>query len=350
MENQINMNSNLPTAGDAPAEETHSTRGQTGELPYTMQAALIRAYGPAHVLQVAEVKCPRPAPHEVLIRVRAAGVNPIDYRIRQGQLRLLLPARFPLILGYDVAGEIAAIGEDVLPGRFSIGDSVMSFLGNRHGGGYAQYATASADDVVRKPEALSMEEAAAIPLAASTGLQALRDIGKLEQGRRVLINGATGGVGHFAVQLAKTFGGHVTGVASASNHEFLRNLGADHVIDYEKTDFTSPNHGSYDLVFDVIANRSWWGCRPVLNAGGIYITTVPTARTLALRCLTWVGKKCRFVLAQPRRNDLETLRQSADRGELRPEVDEVFPLGQVARAHEVIQAHHVRGKLVLQID
>ncbi|HEV3459286.1 MAG TPA: NADP-dependent oxidoreductase, partial [Thermoanaerobaculia bacterium] len=170
----------------------------------TMRAAVLTGYGGVERLELREVHRPEPGPGQLLVRVRAAGVNPIDWKIRQGRLRLLLPARFPLVLGFDVAGEVAAVGPEV--GDFAPGDPVFAMLDSRHGGGYADYAIAGQAAAAPKPEALSWEEAAAVPLAALTALQALRDLGDLQPGEHLAVTGAAGGVGHFAVQLAAALG------------------------------------------------------------------------------------------------------------------------------------------------
>src|SRR6202158_4380120 len=177
----------------------------------TRRAAALTGYGGVERLEVREVSRPEPGPGQLLVRVRAAGVKPIDWKSRQGRLRLLLPARFPLVLGFDVAGEVAAVGPEVAD--FEPGDPVYAMLDSRHGGGYAEYAVTGQGPAAAKPAALSWEEAAAMPVAALTALQALRDLAGLERGQRVAIVGAAGGGGHFAVPLAAAAGAHVTAVA-----------------------------------------------------------------------------------------------------------------------------------------
>jgi len=202
-----------------------------------MRAAVLTGYGGVDRLELREVSRPEPGSGQLLVRVRAAGVNPIDWKIRQGRLRLLLPARFPLVLGFDVAGEVAAIGPEVA--EFEPGDAVYAMLDSRHGGGYAEYAVTGQATAAAKPEDLSWEEAAAVPLAALTALQALRDLADLQDGDRIAITGAAGGVGHFAVQLAAALGARVIGVAGPGHQDFVRRLGAERAVDYTREDFTA---------------------------------------------------------------------------------------------------------------
>ncbi len=314
-------------------------------IPTVMTAAVIRRYGSPVEFGLEQLPVPKPRGNQVLIRIHAASVNPIDYRIRQGQLKYLLPGSFPLTLGYDVAGEVVATGAN-LDSRLSVGDEVMSFLDHRHGGGYAEYVAVNASAVVRKPRNLSMTESAAIPLAGTTALKALRDLGGVKAGNSVLVNGASGGVGHFAVQLAAGFSARVTGVCSQSNLEFVERLGAGRVIDYNVTDFTEGSE-TYDIVFDAVAKSSFSKCRKILKPGGCYITTVPSASTFVNLLTTWFGRRCRVVLARPNLNDLQTLRNVAEEEIMVPTIFASFPLAEVARAHEISEGHHVRGKIVL---
>jgi NADPH:quinone reductase-like Zn-dependent oxidoreductase len=209
---------------------------QTRE-PKSMKAVVLDGYGDADKLTVREIPRPACGDGQVTVQVRAAGVNPIDWRLRKGSLRWMLPARFPLVLGFDVAGEIVEVGAAV--GEWKLGDEVLCFLDSRHGGGYAEYAVAGADVLAPKPTAVSFAEAAGVPLAASTALQALRDVGKVATGRQLLVNGAAGGVGSFAVQLGRILGARVTGTCSESNLEFVRELGAERVMDYARQDFAA---------------------------------------------------------------------------------------------------------------
>jgi NADPH:quinone reductase-like Zn-dependent oxidoreductase len=317
-----------------------------------MKAAVIDGYGGSERLVVREVPRPAAGDGQVLVRVRAAGVNPVDWKMRAGRLRFLRRARFPLVLGFDVAGEVEAIGPEVT--LFEPGDAVYGYLDNPHGGGYAEYAVGGETALAAKPAALSWEEAAALPLAGLSALQALRDKGALAAGERVLVNGAAGGLGHLAVQIAKALGARVAGVASAANLDFVRQLGAERAIDYRAVDFTAED-ATYDIVFDVVANRSLRECEPVLAEDGVYVTTLPgpafavQAVLAAARGLFGEGRRARLVIGRPSGGGLAVLSGLVERGLLRPVVGTVLPLADVRRAHEASETGHGRGKIVLGI-
>jgi NADPH:quinone reductase-like Zn-dependent oxidoreductase len=314
-----------------------------------MRAVILNRYGSANELMLGEIPRPTCGNDQVLVQVHAAGVNPIDWRIRNGLLRMVLPARFPLVLGFDIAGQIVETGPNASVRGWNVGDEVVCFLDNRHGGGYAEYAAAGVDVLARKPAAISYEEAAGVPLAASTALQALRDRAQLQAGQDLLINGASGGVGTFAVQLGKAMGAAVTGVCSGDNLDYVRQLGADRVIDYRREDFTSMQR-VYDVIFDAAAKSSYWQSRRVLKPRGCFVTTVPSASSVFFRVVTALaGRRCRHVLVQPRGEDLRLIVQMIDEGKIRPEVQQAYSLAEASTAHEVSEAGHVRGKLVLSL-
>ncbi len=325
-----------------------------------MCAVVARGYGGPKVLWLEEVARPRPGREEVLVEVRAAGVNPVDWRLRRGEMRLLSGLKHTRILGRDVAGVVAATGEGVE--GFRVGDKVYAMLGGVFGGGYAEYVAVEAGAVAPMPEKLSFEEAAGVPLVALTALRAVRealrevkenaphacDTGALER-RRVLINGASGGVGTFAVQLAKIFGAEVTAVCGARNAGFVREIGAARVIDYDEEDFASGGE-TYDVIFDVVANRSYRVCKWVLKPGGVYVTTEPGLRQYASQVLTMPdNRKARVVLAKPSGDDLSMLGTLLDAGRLRVVLDRVYPLEEAAEAHAHAEAGHGNGKTVLSV-
>jgi len=227
-----------------------------------MRAAVIDGYGGPDRFEIREVEKPSPGPGQLLVRVRAASVNPVDWKLRKGSLRFVRPARFPLILGYDVAGEVEAIGAEV--SHFAPGDPVYASTDNPHGGGYAEYVLVGEAATALKPASLTFEEAAAVPLASLTALQALRDKGEVAEGERLLVNGGAGGVGHFAVQIGKALGARVVAVASGRNQEFLRELGADRGIDYEEEDFATDEE-NYHIVFDTVGNATYRECELILE-------------------------------------------------------------------------------------
>ena len=329
-------------------------------MDHKMRAVVARRHGEPKVLQTEEVERPEVHGKKVLIEVRAAGVNPVDWRIRRGELRplsFLVPHRVP---GRDVAGVVVAVGDEV--GGFEVGDKVFAMLDGVSGGGYAEYAVAGEDAVAPMPENLSFEEAAGVPLAALTAIRAIRDAmrevtenaphgcetGELGR-RRVLINGASGGVGTFAVQLARIFGAEVTAVASARNTGLLEELGADHAIDYEEEDFAR-HEERYDVIFDVVGNRSFGECRRALRPGGVYVTTEPGPRSYLNQVLTLPSdKKARVVLVKPSGRDLSLLKQLFEAGRLRVVLDKVYPLEEAAQAHAHAQSDGARGKIVLKV-
>jgi len=317
-----------------------------------MKAAVIDGYGGSERLVVREVEPPRPGPGQVLLRVRAASVNPIDWKLRSGRMRWVKRLRFPAILGFDVAGEVVEIGPEV--SRFVPGDAAYGAL-DAPGGAYAEYAVVRESSLAAKPPVLSFEEAAALPVAGLTALQTLRDLGELAPGERLLINGAAGGVGHLAVQIGAALGAHVTGVASRRNQEMVLAMGADRAIDYEEIDFTGEDL-VYDVIFDVVGSR-FDDCAAVLAPdGGVYVSTQVGARLFVWTLLTRLGglvgrrRRARIVIARPSGEDLEVINRMVEIGRLRPAVGRVYLLEDVRRAHEASQSGHARGKIVLRIE
>ncbi len=312
-----------------------------------MKAVEYDQYGPTSVLRVREVPQPKPGRGEILVRVHAAALNPKDVLVRAGKLRLLSGGRFPKRVGFDWAGEIAAVGEGVT--GVPAGAAYYGMLGGFQGGTCAEYLVARLDQSAAKPTTLDFEHAAAIPLAASTALQALRDLGHVQDGIRVLVNGASGGVGVFAVQLAKILGAHVTATSSAANLELCRRLGADVALDYRAADPLS-GVDRYDVVFDVFGNRCYREARGALARRGVYVTTVPKAHVLldaARTLLTW--PRARLVAVRPRSRDLAFLADCATQGKLAPLVEHVFPLERIAEAEEQVATWHTRGKVIVRV-
>lgn len=311
-----------------------------------MRAIAYRDYGSPDVLQLHQRPVPQPTSGQVLIRVAAASVNPVDCRMRQGELRGLLPGGFPRIPGFDVAGTI----EQAEPRTgFAVGERVIAFLDSLYGGGYAEFAVCSADAVTPLPESVDILHAAGLPLAGSTALQSLRDIGNIRQGDFVLVNGASGGVGSFAVQIAKAYGATVTAVCSAQHHDFVRELGADELIDYSVTDYSKLNR-QWNIVFDAAGKSSYQAARQVLAKGGHFVSTEPSLIGVAMSLATCLlSKKGRIMLARPRSRDLRELVRLVAGGKLAMHLDQVLPLAEAAEAHRRLEAGGVRGKLVLQI-
>lgn len=316
-------------------------------VPATMNAVTYERYGGPETLRMRDVPTPDFRPGSVLIEVRAAGINPIDYRIRRGDMRWLMPGGFPRIPGYDVAGEV--VDTDASSG-LRAGDRVLAFLDNWYGGGYAPYARCGLSAVAKIPDQLSYEQAAAMPLAGSTALQALRDKATIKPGDRVLINGASGGVGIFAVQIAKLLGAHVTAVASSKHEAFVRSLGADDFVDYHEQRLNKL-HRSWHVVFDVAGKLDYFKSRHLVIPQGTFVTTEPDLKGIAQSTLSRLGMHphCRVILARSNRADLESLVRYYASDKLKVIVDETLPLHRADQAHRKLEAGGHRGKIVLTV-
>ncbi len=323
---------------------------ESRESDIIMKAIVINGYGSAEVLEYKEVPLAQVKPSHLLVRIHATSVNPVDFKIRRGELRLFTGLIKPRvkILGFDVAGEVVEVGNRVK--TFRKGDQVYALIGIRDGGAYAEYTSVPERSAAIKPANMSFEEAAAVPLASLTALQALRDKGSVSAGKKVLINGASGGVGTFAVQIAKASGAVVTGVCSSKNIELVQSLGADTVIDYTKKDFTEDPR-TYDIIYDVVANKSVSTCKKVLTQNGIYITTIPGPKTILQKFLTSLlpGKKATYIMVKANSKDLDFIKDLIEAGKIRAIIDKTFPLSQVAAAHTYCEAGHSRGKNVVTI-
>jgi NADPH:quinone reductase-like Zn-dependent oxidoreductase len=337
-----------------------------------MKAIVYHRYGSPDVLKCEEIEKPTPGDSEVLIKVRAAAVNPLDCGLPKGAARIVTGLRKPKVtrLGVDVAGQVEAVGRHVT--QFKPGDEVFGVcISNPQASGvavwicqgaFAEYACAPESTLVIKPENVTFEQAASAPLAAFTALQGLRDKGKIQPGQKVLINGAAGGVGTFAVQIAKAFGAEVTGVCSTRNVEMVQAIGADQVIDYSREDFTKSRH-RYDLLFDCIVNHSALACRRALNPKGIYIgvggphgpwlgamARMFTALFIALVLSPFASRKLVIFLARPNKEDLITMRELMVTGKVTPVIDRCYTLSEVPEAIRYLEAGHARGKVVISLE
>lgn len=313
-------------------------------LPDKMQAMVYDGYGDASVLHASSLPVPIRLPGQVLIEVWASSVNPVDYRIRSGELKGLLPGGFPRVPGYDVAGVISASAADA---PLQPGDRVMAYLDSARGGACADYALCAIDSVAKLPPGLPTDIAAAMPLAGTTALQSLRDHGAMKSGERVLINGASGGVGMFAVQIAKAYGCYVDAVASESNREFCLALGADRFYDYRQTDFTKSSE-RWDLIFDAAGKASYGDARRVMKPHGRFVSTEPSVKGLMMTLLTWLlPKPGSVMLARPDADDLRELIELYESGKLQVTIDSRFPMAEVAQAHRRVEQGVDRGKVVL---
>ena len=323
----------------------------------TMRAAMQRQYGPPSVLEIADVEPPVPGRGDVLVRVRAASVHPGDYFVMTGEpyiVRLAFGLRRPrhAIRGMDLAGVVAAVGEDVE--GFQPGDHVFGWCTT---GSLAEYASVPARNLAPVPENLSLAEAAAVPTSGMTALQAMRDVARVAPGQKVLIVGASGGVGSFAVQIAASLGAEVTGVCSAGNGELVASLGAAHVIDYAASDFTE--HGvQYDVILDNVESRPLSVVRRALTPAGTLIPNSgkggrllgPIGRVIRAHVLSlFTRQRLRPFTSVGTRADLLTLAALASSGQLTPVIDRVYPLDAAADALRHVATGHTRGKVVVTI-
>ena len=308
------------------------------------------------ILRIEDVEKPIPGDDQVLIKVRATSVNPLDHGlVKHPLLRRVLLARSKSKItrpGRDVAGEIEAVGNNVT--KFKPGDQVFGICG----GAFAEYACAMETALVMKPPNVTFEQAAAVPLAGLTALQGLRDAGKIQPGQNVLINGASGGIGTFAVQIAKSFGAHVTGVCSTWNVEMVRSIGAERVFDYRRENFTKSGQ-RYDVIFDLVSNHSLLACRRILTPDGIYVGAGAIAaeniwplltKMLRLFTLSWFASR-KFVSFMTRvdRDDLNMLAGLLETGKITPVIDRVYKFNEVDEAVRYLGERHARGKVVITI-
>jgi NADPH:quinone reductase-like Zn-dependent oxidoreductase len=353
-----------------------------------MKAAIYHRHGPPDVLHIEDVEKPVPNDDEVLLKVRAAGVNPLDWRLMQGGpyiVRILLGLGKPKIKrpGVDVAGQVEAVGRNVT--QFKPGDAVFGLCK----GTFAEYLCAPESTFVIKPDNVTFEQAASVPVAALTALQGLRlggltnsgltDKGKIQPAQKVLINGAAGGVGTFAVQIAKSFAAEVTGVCSTRNVDMVRSIGADHVIDYTQEDFTKANPKSgptnrpkngtktetenekrYDIIFDNVGNHSLSACRRLLNPKGINLMVgdqtgrgIISLLARLVTALVWsrfISQKFCFFIAKLNQQDLTILRDLMKAGKLTPVIDKCYSLTEVPEAIRYLSEQHARGKVVITLQ
>jgi NADPH:quinone reductase-like Zn-dependent oxidoreductase len=313
-----------------------------------MKAVIFNRYGGNEVVEIKDKPKPICEPDEVLIKVHAASINPVDWKVRYGHVRIITGIQFPKTLGNECAGEVAEVGGRVK--KYKEGDPVIGWPSVRRLGAFAEYACAGEAATFSKSQNISFEQATCMPIAGLTALQALRDKGRLASGKKVLINGASGGVGHFAVQIAKIFGAEVTGVCSGANVEFVKSLGADKVIDYTKEDFAKGS-SRYDIIFDAVAKRSFGECKKILAPNGIYVSTLPSAAILLSQYVTGsiTGKKALTVWVKPNEADLQWMTSRIEAGKIKVVIDKVYPLEQAKEALAYSETGKARGKIVLKV-
>jgi NADPH:quinone reductase-like Zn-dependent oxidoreductase len=333
--------------------------GTAGDEP--MQACIYEAYGPADVVRLGEVKRPTMHAREVLVRVHAAAVTTADWRFRAaafppgfklaGRLMLgLFRPRNP-VLGMDFAGTVAAVGKKVT--RFQLGDRVFGSTGPMRRAAHAEYVVVrESAAVVRTPAGLTDQEAATIPFGGNAALSFLRDVGRLRPGQRVLVVGASGSVGSWAIQIARHLGAEVTAVCSARNLEFVRSLGAHHLVDYTSGDPLGEKGKKYDLIFDTVGVASFASCQDALAESGTFLPLNAEPREMWQALLTsrTKGKRVKSGVRAITRAGLETLVSLIEAGVLRPVIDRVYPMAQIAEAHRHVEGRHKRGSVIISID
>lgn len=312
-------------------------------LSPTMKAIVVHDYGGPDVLKLEDTPRPEPKDDQVLIRVIAAGVNPVDAHVRNGKSAKFFGTKLPLIPGYDIAGRVEKAGTKV--NKLKLGDGVYAYLSLDEGGGYAEYAVATEVEAAPKPKSLTFESAAAVPLAALTAWQALIDAAKLSAGQTILIHGGSGGVGSFAIQIAKERGAKVIATASTANQDLLKQLGADVAIDYTKAKFEDIAK-NVDVVLDTVGKDTLARSYCVLKKGGFIVTIVgqPDQAQLDKYQVQGAG-----ILVKPKADELVEIGRLIDAKKIAPIVSQVFPLPEAAKAQEQIATRHTRGKIVLKV-
>jgi NADPH:quinone reductase-like Zn-dependent oxidoreductase len=312
-----------------------------------MKAVVFNRYGNNDVVEIRDAPLPVCGPGDVLIKVHAASVNPVDWKVREGQARILTGNSFPKILGCECAGEIAGAGNRAV--KFRTGDRVVMYAGVRRLGAFGEYACTAEAKVYPVPAEVQLAHAACIPIAGLTALQALKDHGRVKAGSKVLINGAAGGVGHFAVQIGKLLGAEVTGVCSSRNVDFVKSLGAVRVVDHGQQDFADTGE-RYDIIFDAVSKRSFRECRKALASSGIYVNTLPDATIIAQLLSSFLpGRKARSMWVKQSAADMAWMMEQLRTGSVKVHVDKVFPLDQAKEALAYSEAESARGKIVLAV-
>jgi len=324
-----------------------------------MKAIIYTQYGSSDVLQLKDIEKPTPKDNEVLVKIQAASANALDWHFMRAapflarlENGLFKPKNSKL--GADIAGRVEAVGKDVT--QFKVGDEVFGDIWTNGLGGFAEYGCAREDALVLKPAKVSFEEAAAVPLAALTALQGLRDHGKLQAGYKVLVNGASGGVGTFAVQIAKSFGAEVTGVCSTRNLDMVRKIGADHVIDYTQADFTT-NGQQYDLIFCTVGNRTLADYQRALKPQGVCVVAGFTSLRLMFSHMIFGPRRSKvggqrlglMPTVKPNQKDLSVMKELLESRKVVPVMDRCYPLAETAEAIRYLETGRAKGKVVITV-
>lgn len=317
-----------------------------------MKAVVYEKYGSTDVLELREIDKPSVADDEVLVKIHAASIQQTDIRFRTGTpfLARVLGGLFRpknQILGCDYSGIVEAMGKNVT--EYGVGDEVCGQL-NQRTGTHAEYVSVSMGEITTKPENLTFVEAASVGVAGSIALQCLRDHGEIQQGQQVLINGASGGIGTYAVQIAKHYDAEVTGVCSTANVDMVRSIGADHVIDYTKEDFTG-RVDEYDIIFDAVRKSTFAKCKGALTPRGIYVTTEfgPSIMFQMRMNSNPEGKRMVGMLMKVDMGDMAYLRDLIEAGMVKPVIDRTYPLEETAEAHRYVEAGHAKGRVIIRV-
>ncbi len=310
-----------------------------------MRAAIFNQYGTSDVLEISDLPKPTLKPNHILVKVQAAAINPKDTFIRKGRFKQFTGNQFPQFTGFDVAGKIVASDSENLP----VGAHVFGMLEGWHGGTCAEYVLVQSHQCAIIPNSIRMIDAAALPLVTLTALQALRDEASIKQGMCVCINGASGGVGSMAVQIAKIYGAHVTAIASQANHDFLYEIGADACIDYHETDIRTVNQ-TFDIFFDVFGNTRFADIKPILTKKSTWVSTVIQPHVFISMGLSILSKKrAKLVVVKAIADDLAQISEWVATEKLKAIIHSVYPLEEIRAAHQQQESKHTRGKIVITV-
>jgi len=312
-----------------------------------MKAAVYNRYGDPDIIEIKDIDDPKPGSNDVLIRMHAVSVNPVDWKVVKGNLKMITGKKFPKFIGIEGAGVVEEIGDDV-SGIYK-GQHVFVGL-DYHGGACAELVCANFTKVIPVDDSLSFEEASTMAIAGITALQGLRDKGNIQPGMDVLINGASGGVGTYAVQIARYFGADVTGVCSKSNFELVRNLGATEIIDYHSEDFTMKNK-KYDIIFDTIGNLNFCKVRKVMKKKAVYVNISPSAILFLTSFITrlFPGRKSKAFMINPDHKDLKEVMNLIVSKKIKVVIDRIFLFNETAKAFEYSSTERAKGKIIIKI-
>lgn len=311
-----------------------------------MKKAIFNSYGDTEVIKIINVERPNISNKEVLVKVKAAALNPKDILVRKGKFKRLTGKKFPQGIGFDFSGVI----EESQDTNLKKGDKVFGMVNGWYGRCCAEFVNVHVDEITKAPEHISHEALAGIPLAAQTALQAIRDIGQLKKGQSICINGASGGVGTLAIQIAKELGGQVTSISSKKNIAFCQSLGADHTLAYDEMDILKTKN-TFDIFFDVFGNYSYKKTNPILSSRGKYITTVPKPAIFVEQFFNFFRKKkAKIVVVKSKAVDLEWLAIRLENHQIKPVVDKIFLMNDIHKAQKYIESKRAKGKVIIQMD